>query len=865
VVRDALPSYSLQWLALLALCLLCCGLVTGADQPFPHDTKYVCDAWTSDHGLPQNSIAAIVQTGDGYVYAGTQEGLVRFNGSQFTLFDAESSPAFSRSSFVLTMLLDSDGAVWIGTESGVVLLRNGRLEQVLSDSPLAGLAVKTISEAHAGVIWIGTREGDLLRLEDGQLRSIQLPEEVSTTSILCSCLDQQGRLWIGTNGAGLIRLEEQRLKLLRVADGLASDQVSALLCDRSGRLLIGTADGSLMAHDGAGTYAIALPGISSRINSIFEDSHGRIWLATHGQGIGRLDENGLTIIDRSAGISNDVVLSIIEDHEGNLWVGTDGGGLNRLTESIFNVFDTSRGLSHDVVFPMVETSNGAMWVGTEGGGLNRIGTDGSVMVVTTADGLADDKIFSLFEADDGVLWIGTYGGGLNRMYNGQIETLTTDDGLASDFIWSLLGDSSGRLWIGTDGSGLDLYENGLFTNFSIRNGLSDNQIPVIYEASDGAIWVGTAAGGLNRWDGSGWTVLDSRHGLSSDKVLTIHEDRQGALWIGTSGGGISRYKDGRFSAIRKQDGLSDNLIYQILEDDLGYLWMSCNRGLFRAHKSELDDFADGVRDTVVCQTYGKAEGMKSTECNGSTQPAGYRHSNGSLWFPTLKGAVVVDPGRIRERSTPPPIVIEELLADGRKVAPGHKVVLPPGTRNIEIRYTGLSYTAPEKLQFRYRLQGYEESWADVGNRRTAYYTNLAPGDYRFQMTAGNNDGVWNRSPASISFSLEPYLYQRRWFQLAVVVGIVLTTLLLHIVRVRHLRRREEELSARVDAAMAEIKVLSGLLPICASCKKIRDDKQRWQPIESYISDHSLAEFSHGLCPECAQRYYTEVVEQQKQT
>jgi ligand-binding sensor domain-containing protein len=853
----------MQRLALLTLGLLCCTLATTAEQSFPRDTKYVCDAWTSDHGLPQNSIAAIVQTGDGYIYAGTQEGLVRFNGSRFLVFDAESSPAFT-SSFVLSMLLDSEGVVWIGTENGVVLLRDGRFEQVLPDSQLSGLAVETIIEERAGVLWIGTREGALFRLEDGRLRSIPLLGDLSSTSILCSCLDQQGRLWFGTNGAGLIRLEEEQPVVLTVADGLGSDQISALLCDRSGRLLIGSAEGSLMALDGDGIHPVSLAGISSRINSIFEDSQGRIWLTTHGQGIGRLDEDGLAIIDRTAGISSDVVLSIIEDHEGNLWVGTDGGGLNRLTESIFNVFDTTRGLSHDVVFPMVETSNGAMWVGTEGGGLNRIATDGSITVTTSADGLADDKIFSLFESDDGVLWIGTYGGGLNRMANGRIENLTTDDGLASNFIWSLLGDSRGRLWIGTDGSGLDLYENGSFSNFSTRNGLSNNQIPVIHEAADGAIWVGTSAGGLNRFDESGWTVLDTRHGLSSDKVLTIYEDRQGVLWIGTSGGGISRYKDGRFTGISRQDGLYDNLVYEILEDDLGFLWMSCNRGLFRARKADLDAFADGARDAVVCHTYGKAEGMKSTECNGSTQPAGYRHSNGSLWFPTLRGAVVVDPRRIRERSIPPPVVVEELLADGKTVALNQKVKLPPGTRNIEVRYTGLSYTTPDKLQFRYRLQGYEETWTDVGNRRAAYYTNLPPGDYLFQMTACNNDGVWNQSAASISFSLSPYLYQQLWFQVLVGFGIVATTLLLHFVRIRRLRRREEELSARVEAAMAEIKILSGLLPICASCKKIRDDRQRWQPIESYISDHSLAEFSHGLCPECAQDIYTEVVEQAKQ-
>jgi ligand-binding sensor domain-containing protein len=846
----------------VALCLLCCTLGSGADQSFPHDTKYVCDGWTSDQGLPQNSISAIVQTGDGYIYAGTQEGLVRFNGSQFTVFDDESSTALSNS-FILSMLLDSEGAVWIGTESGIVLLRDGQLEPVLPVSQLFASAVETIVEERPGVLWIGTREGALFRLEDGHLRSVQL-EELSGTSILCSCLDQQGRLWFGTNGDGLIRLVEEQPTVSTVADGLSSDQVSALLCDRAGRLLIGTADGSLMTYDGADFHAIELPGISSRINTIFEDSRGRLWLSTHGQGIVRLDEDGLTFIDRSDGIANDVVLSIFEDHEGNFWVGTDGGGLNRLTESIFDIFDTTRGLSHDVVFPMVETGNGAMWVGTEGGGLNRIATDGSVTVLTSADGLADDKIFSLFEADDGGLWIGTYGGGLNYLADGRISTLTADDGLASNFIWSLLGDRRGRLWIGTDGSGLDLYQNGSLINFSTRNGLSDNQIPVIHEAADGTIWVGTAAGGLNRFDETEWVVLDSRHGLSSDKVLAIYEDRQGSLWIGTSGGGINRYKDGRFAAIRKQDGLYDNLVYQILADDLGFLWMSCNRGLFRARKSELDDFADGAADTVVCHSYGKAEGMKSTECNGSTQPAGYRHSNGSLWFPTLKGVVVVDPRRIRERSIPPPVVVEELLADGKSIVLNHQVALPPGTRNIEIRYTGLSYTAPEKLQFRYRLQGYEESWIDVGNRRAAYYTNLPPGDYLFQMTACNSDGLWNQSVASISFTLSPYLYQQRWFQAVGVLGIVVATLLLHQLRVRRLRRREEELSARVEAAMAEINILSGLLPICASCKKIRDDKQRWQPIESYISDHSLAEFSHGLCPDCAQSIYAEVVEQSNQ-
>ena len=364
------------------------------------------------------------------------------------------------------------------------------------------------------------------------------------------------------------------------------------------------------------------------------------------------------------------------------------------------------------------------------------------------------------------------------------------------------------------------------------------------------MWVGTYGGGLARLQDGRFTTYTAKEGLGANFVLALYEDADGTLWIGTFGGGLSRLKDGRFASFTTREGLPDDVVFQILEDNEGRLWMSCDRGVFRVDKAELEAVAAGKATSVRSVLYDKADGMKSSQCNSGSQPAGCRSRDGTLWFPTTKGVVRIDPRKLIMNPRVPPVVVEEVFVDKKRVVPGTEARLPPGRGELELHYAALNFLIPERMRFRYRLEGFDHAWVEAGNRRTAYYTNIPPGPYRFRVIASNDEGVWNEEGAALNLRLAPHFHQTRWFYALCALGAVLAGAALYHLRVRGLKAREKELASRVDAALAKIQVLDGLLPICAWCKKIRDDKGYWNQLEAYIGDRSRAEFTHGICPEC---------------
>ena len=375
------------------------------------------------------------------------------------------------------------------------------------------------------------------------------------------------------------------------------------------------------------------------------------------------------------------------------------------------------------------------------------------------------------------------------------------------------------------------------------------------EDRDGALWIGTY-GGLNRFKDGKFTVFTKDQGLSHEFVRTLHLDDDGTLWIGTYGGGLDRLRNGRITVFGTRDGLFSAAPFQILDDGLGSLWMSCNTGVFRVEKSQLEDFANGRLPSISSMAYSEADGMKSRECNGGG-PAGCKTKDGRLWFPTLKGVVMVEPGNLRTNSQPPPVLVEEVLVDGRPIAPGER--LPAGSERFEFRYTGLSFVAPQRMRFACRLEGFDSQWIDAGAQRSAHYTRIPPGRHRFRVKGANNDGVWSTAEATFDFTLRPHFYQTTFFYIACGTLLVATGAGAYHLRTRRLRERQRELKTKIVEAVAQIKTLRGLLPICASCKRIRDDKGYWSQIELYVREHSEAEFSHGICPECFQKLYPDYV------
>ena len=757
-------------------------------------TQYAHEIWRTEQGLPQNTVPAITQTHDGYIWMGTELGLVRFDGVQFTVFDEGNTPEF-KSNVVMALLEDHLGRLWIGTQGGgLVSFKDGKFTSYTAAQGLSNDSILSLYEDHSGHLWVGTDGGGLDRFADGRFQTYTTKSGLIDDMVFAITEDRQGSLWVGTHD-GLNRLKDGVFTAFTTREGLPLNYVRCLHQDRQGRLWVGTNGGGLSRFDGSAfTTFTARDGLSGNdVLALFEDQSGTLWIGTNSGGLTRLRGGRFAAYTASDGLTSNDVQSIFEDREGCLWVGT-GGGLDHFKDGRVTTFAAPEGLSRDVVLPVYEGQDGSLWLGTAGGGLNRL-KGGKVTTYTTRDGLSNDFIFSIAGDPDGGLWIGTRKG-LNHFHNDKFTTYTTQQGLANDIVLVTYIDREGVLWLGGRG-GLSRFQNGKIVNYGKKDGLSNEFVMSIEEASDGSLWVGTGGGGLNRFKNGVFTVYTSQQGLSSDVVLATHQDAQGRLWIGTQGGGLDCMRDGKFTSYRMRDGLFDEAIFRILEDDAGSLWMSSNRGIFRVSKQQLEDFAAGKIARITSTSFGVPDGMKSVECNGGFQPAGWKTRDGRLCFPTMKGVSIVDP-RYRADALPFPVRIEAVSAGGHLYDPSAAGQLPPGRGQLDIYYTALGFRSPKDIRFRYMLEGFEDEWVEAGGRRVAYYTNLRPGHYRFRVLARGEDEKWNEANVPCDIYLAPHFYQAYWFY--GLCGLLLVSLLggAHELKVQTLARKERELAARVE-------------------------------------------------------------------
>jgi len=795
------------WMGLITQCLYLLGL-----DPKKAITQYVHNVWKIEDGLPQNTVSAIVQTKDGYIWLGTEEGLALFDGVQFTVFDKRNTEEI-KNNYIMTLYEDRKGNLWIGTRGGGLnRLRDGKFKSFTTKEGLSNDNVRSIYGDKEGNLWIGTRGGGLNRLRDGKFTTFTTKEGLSNNNVRSIYADKEGNLWIGTDGGGLNRLKDGKFITYTMKEGLSNNFVISIYEDREGSLWIGTNGGGLnMLKNGKFTIYTTKEGLSNNfVWSICEDREGSLWIATDGGGLNRLKSGKFTAYTTKEGLSDNSVRSIYEDREGSLWIGTVGGGLDRLMDGKFTAYTTKEGLSNDSVWSIYEDRKENLWIGTKGGGLNRL-KEGKFTNFTTKEGLSNDIVRSIYEDKEGSLWIGTFGGGLNRLKDGKFTAFTTKNGLSSDNVRSIYGDREGNLWIGTDGGGLNKLKNGKFTIYTTKEGLSNNFVWSICEDRDGSLWIGTDGDGLNRLKDGKFIAYTTKEGLSNNLVLSIFEDKEGDLWISTGGGGLNRLKDGKFTIYTTREGLFDDIVYTILEDGKENFWMSGNKGIFRVSKKELDDFSERKVESIACISYGRADGMQSSECNGGNQPAGWKSRDGKLWFPTLKGMAMIDPANIKINELPPPVVIERVLIDNESIDLNRYSKLSPGKKRFEFHYSGLSFLIPQRVKFNYKLEGFDEEWIDAGSHRTAYYTNIPPGHYRFRVIACNNDGIWNETGASIEFYLKPYFYQTILFYVLCGLSVVLISMGGYRLRVRQIKAKEKHLTVLVEERTKQLgKVMNQL-------------------------------------------------------
>jgi len=754
-------------------------------------TQYVHDAWQIENGLPQNTVGSIARTSDGYLWLGTQEGLVRFDGVRFVVFDRDNSPALDNK-FVTALLADSRGRLWVGTGAGLTVLDAGRFQSVV-DKALSSTLVGALHEDREGRVWAGTEAG-LFRIEGGVVTHFTRNAGLTDESIIALHQDQAGTLWVATNSGGLNRADGAGGRFERFEWGPAAgnDRVQVIHEDDNGMLWFGTDAGRLLrlVDDQLIEHAADAHG-GGAINAILRDRHDNLWLASE-SGLARVRgrEPGTGAIEFMAG---DDLRALFEDPEGSLWIGTYGSGMARLREGKFTPYGAGEGLRGDLTWSIVPSRDGGVWVGSDAG-VSRL-RDGRFVNVAEPHGLGDVRIRSVLEDRDGALWLGSDGRGLFRLQNGELTRFGRSNGLSGDSIKALIEDRQGRVWAGTNVS-IDVIENGkLIAPPADFRQLGTVTTSVLHEDRSGRMWVATDAHGLYRLAGGRLQRYSTGDGLPAARVTSIHEERDGTLWFGTVDG-IARYKDGQMLAVGRGGGPLGETILGMVEDESGKLWTTTNRGLFAVALAQLHAYVDGGAIPTF-QRYGHADGLRAVEFDGGNTSPGTRTPDGALWFPSIRGIVRVDPNALHTNTLAPPVLIEATLADGEPVMPAGEIAVPAGTNNWEIQYTALSMRAPQRVNFKYRLEGLDEDWTDAGTRRSAYYTRLPPNQYTFRVIASNDDGVWNEHGATLLFTVLPHFYQTTWFMLLCSVVVLLMAGTASHFRVGYLRRYTEEMEGLV--------------------------------------------------------------------
>ncbi len=745
-------------------------------------TQYVHDVWTTTEGLPQDEVSAIVQDSIGYIWFGTQEGLVRFDGVNFTVFDSRNTEAF-RTSFIHGLFADSRGNLWIGA-SGLLRYRAGKFDFFGKDNGLWPNAdVKRFSEDAAGNLWLGYSTGTekdsihgLVKFKDEQGQIFTTKDGLSANPVKATISDKQGNLWIATaNGLNLLR--DGKFTHYTTADGLSDNFISTVYVDRAGNLWVGTGNGLNRFKDGQFTQFTTKQGLSNNyIRSLLEDRDGILWVGTE-NGLSRMVAGKIETVKGIEELENDGILALLEDKEGSLWIGTDGSGLHRLRDGKFTVFGPPEGLLGAAVYAIFEAPDGRMLIGTNPGGLSVL-SDGRIETYSVADDPLSNRIRMIGQDQSGVFWLGTRNG-INQFKDGQFKDGEFKDGrYQAHFFGAAMTQVFGRsfyeardqtLWFGTD-AGLKQVVGGKIVPHPQFDAYRTKTIVDILEDRSGRIWIGMNHG-TGYFQGNVYTVYPTAP-LSVSNVQDIHEDDDGVLWFATWGRGLMRLKGDKLTTYTSKDGLFDDTQWAVLDDGVGNLWMGSNRGLFRVAKQELDDFAEGRSNRIHSVVYGEADGMRKSETNQG-RPSALRARDGRLWFSTTAGAVVIDPKNIKTNPVPPPVVLEKVLVDEQPIAPNVPLVIPPGARSVEFRYAGLSFIQPKRMKYKYKLEGYDTHWIEAETRRSAFYTNLPPGNYEFKVIAANSDDVWNEQGTSFAFRATAPFWQRWWFiglSLLVIAG-----------------------------------------------------------------------------------------------
>ncbi len=747
-------------LAILLACAIC--TIAAANPTHTERTTLGIETWTSNDGLPQNSIQAILQDKDGYIWFGTQAGLVRFDGVSFTTFSSLNTPEFTHDD-IQDLAQTSDGTLWVATYGGG-LVRYYNHEFSRLDVPGAldnRTAVRALDIGNHGELLIGTFDRGLFIWDGTRLTHPKMPATIASAQIKDLLAAPDSSIWVSTN-KGLFHGSTDKLSPFNLPCG-TTQETGALFLDTDSTIWVGTPKNiTHITPQGSESFTPQKDQAWDEVLDILRDRRGQLWIATFGDGLLKFDAGTFTPFDWRGNRGDSSIRRLFEDRDGALWVGTGSMGASRLRITPFLAINMASGLPNENVWTIEKSPGGGLWVGMDFGGLAKI-QDGVITArISQKDGLPGKVVHSICTAHDGSLWVGT-DRGIAHFFQGGVKTLSVDNGLVHNQVRSIFEDTQNRLWIGTLGGGISLIEGDSIRNFGEKDGLPSTAIRWIDQDRDGNIWAITE-GGPAVWHDGKFTPPSNTLDTEGMFALNFYQDTDGVIWLATYGNGLIRYDNGEMATLGVKDGLLDDKIYAVIGDNFGRVWMTCAKGIFGVNKTDIASHLQGKLAQIPYTLFGPRNGFPAHECNGGSQRSVLADDDGLLWFATDGGAVRFNPSRTRPNNTPPNVVIQDIRLNRDLLPPDGYLNIKPGTRNLEIAYTGLQFDNPQGIIFRYRLLGFDNEWTEAGSRRTAYYTHLPAGQFTFQVMAANADGVWSTTPAEVSLHLLPHFYETGLFK-----------------------------------------------------------------------------------------------------
>jgi signal transduction histidine kinase/ligand-binding sensor domain-containing protein len=760
------------------------GFVTNARalDPSRLPSQYVREQWTTEPRFPGGVVNGIAQTTDGYLWIGTDRGLIRFDGFNFRPVSLTSIAIASNVS-ILQLLTDAGGKLWIRPQGAdLVRQRGDKFESVRYGH---GAITALSKDKHGGVLVSDIEQGTFrFTADDIQKLGPSSPPVISMTETA------DGKVWLGTLGDGLFLLTGGRAT--NISAGLADRKINSLL-PIDDELWVGT-DTGLYRGNGNGFRRLELPSFLGDVQvlSILRDHDSNMWLGTT-RGLLRINGKGISFSEENELRGDGGINALFEDREGNLWIGGTRG-LGRIRDSAFVTYSSVSDRRFEQNGPVYVDPEGRTWFAPAEGGLYIL-QNGRVQPVTSMP--PDEVVYSISGSADGV-WAGRQRGGLTRLgfRNGAIasQSYTEADGLAQNSAYAVYESRDGSAWAGTLNGGVSKFKDGHFTTYTTSNGLASNTVSSILETHDGAMWFATPSG-LSSFSNGQWRTYTTAEGLPSPEVNCLFEDSSGTLWSGTSAG-LAFLASGRFQILHKSPDVLREPAVGMAEDKSGRFWIATSDHVLRVARDKL---LSGVVNTIDVREYGQADGLKSTQGVKRSRSV-VVDSAGRIWFSLTGGLSVVDPSQIDDHSVPALPHIEAITADNNTAILAASVRIPPSPRRITFEYTGLSLAVPARVRFRYLLEGFDSSWSQPVAAREAVYTNLGAGSYRFRLVASNSEGLWNGPEAAVGFEVEPTLSQTWWFRSALVLCVGLLALAAYLLRMRQLTRL---LNARFEERLAE--------------------------------------------------------------